>query len=271
MTQPKLLSSLHIYPIKSCGAISLQEVSIGRMGPAFDRRWMVVDTTGRFLSLRNTPRMIFIETALENGDLVIRIPQHPVYRIALEEAGKGIVREVSVWKDTCLSVDQGDTIATALSQFLDVECRLVFMPDTTHRYVNPEYAVTAQDTVGFADAYPALLIAEASLDELNSRLEQPVSMNRFRPNFVVGGCQPFEEDRWKAIRIGPVHFQVVKLCSRCIAITVDATTGEKGLEPMQTLTQYRMQDKKIMFGVNLVQTSHGDIRVGDCVEVLEKA
>lgn len=269
MSTKAIISSLHVYPIKSCLGVSPQQVVVGSRGPDLDRRWMIVDATGRFMSIRSTPKMIFIKTDWDGDNLHVRIPGQIEHKISLKAAGSGKLHEVTVWNDTCLAVDQGDSIANALSQFLQTDCRLVFMPDTTHRLVKAEYAVQPTDVVGFADAYPFLLISEASLEELNSRLEQPIPMNRFRPNFVVSGCKPFEEDTWKSIQIGEVSFEMVKLCSRCVAITVDQATGEKNPEPMKTLIDYRMQDKKVMFGVNLVQTSLGKIRIGDEVEILK--
>jgi uncharacterized protein YcbX len=147
--------------------------------------------------------------------------------------------------------------------------RLVFMPDASRRQVNQNYAPSPDDVVGFADGYPFLLISEASLKDLNQRLNAPVPMNRFRPNLVISGCLPYEEDTWKWIRIGEVRFKVAKPCARCIVTTVDQSTGEKGVEPFQTLAAYRKQEKGIMFGQNLIHTTQGVLSIGQTVEVLE--
>lgn len=262
----KTIVSLHFYPIKGCKGIDLQRAKVGPMGPEMDRRWMIVDSNGRFISQRQEPLMALIGAKVENKHLALQIPNWPELRIAILD--KGSRREVSIWDDVCFAIDQGDEIAGLLSRFLGRECRLVFMPDSTHRPVNPKYA-GPESQVGFADRFSFLLISEASLQDLNRRLERPVPMNRFRPNLVISGCQPFEEDMWKRIRIGEIHFKIAKPCSRCTVTTVDQSTGQKGEEPLKTLAGYRKQEKGIMFGQNLVHGNQGVLSIGDALEILE--
>jgi hypothetical protein len=145
------------------------------------------------------------------------------------------------------------------------------MPEEAKRTVNPFYAVRRfEDTVSFADGYPFMVIGQASLDDLNSKLETPVPMNRFRPNFVVAGSEPFAEDTWKKIRIGDTEFHVVKPSERCVITTVDQASGEKGKEPLKTLNTYRNKKGKVLFGQNLIaEKAGGTLRIGDPIEVLE--
>ena len=138
------------------------------------------------------------------------------------------------------------------------------MPDKTERAVDPLYAGAA-DRVGFADGFPFLLLSEASLDDLNARLDSPLPVNRFRPNIVVAGCVPYEEDRWRRVRVGGVGFRVVKPCSRCAVSIVDQETGGKGEEPPRTLASYRKVGGKVLFGQNAIPDGSGRLRVGDAV------
>jgi uncharacterized protein YcbX len=176
---------------------------------------------------------------------------------------------VEVWGDECKAIPASPAAHEWMSQYLGMDCRVVYMPEDSIRLVNPKYAIAPTDHVSFADGFPFLLISQASLDDLNQRLETPLPMNRFRPNFVVSGCTSFAEDTWKRIRIGTMEFHLVKPCARCIVTTVDQQTADRGQEPLRTLAQYRMQDGKILFGQNLVAVGVGQVSVGDAVEVLE--
>lgn len=260
------LTGLNIYPVKSLKGLSIKMMEIGKKGPMFDRRWMVVDEQGLFLTQRKWPKMALIETALDRDHLYLSFPDGCKVSLPFTEKGKKIA--VEVWKDRCDAIDQGDEAAAALSSFLEVSCRLVYLPESSHRLVNRDYTVTEEDEVGFADGFPFLLISEASLAELNGRLTTPVCMDRFRPNLVISGCPPFEEDRMRRIRIGTVEFELVKPCSRCIVTTIDQATGEKGIEPLQTLSTYRKKEKGIMFGQNLIHRNLGILKLGDPVEVI---
>lgn len=265
-----MLSSLHIYPVKSLKGLSLQEIHTTPKGPGMDRRWMVVDRDGRYLTQRIHPKMALIAVNYENNVLTIIIPGcSPITLVNFEQGSK---RSVTVWKDTLEAVDQGDHIAEVLSTFLSVSCRLVFMPDSVFRRVDQDYSSNPLDDVSFADGFPFLLTTEASLDDLNLRLSSKVLMNRFRPNLVIAGCEPFEEDNWKTIKIGTCVFKAIKPCARCRIITVDPDMGiadPKG-EPLVTLSTYRKREARIIFGQNLVQTEGSALRVGDPVQILEK-
>lgn len=265
------LSELNIYPVKSLKGTSLTEAVVENRGLKYDRRWMVVTPDGQFLTQREFPVMatILVEAAdaflklSVNGDSISTYP-FPVSTRTLD---------VTIWKDTGLRAAEYDADVNGwLSTKLGTDCKLVAMPSETHRFVDPEYATDPFDVVSFADGYPFLLIGEGSLADLNSRLEEPVPMTRFRPNFVVKGSEPFEEDTWKRIRIGETEFHVVKPCARCVMTTVDQVTGEKnGKEPLKTLSDYRSRDNKVLFGQNLIaERAGGTVRVGDEVKVVER-
>jgi hypothetical protein len=175
---------------------------------------------------------------------------------------------VKVWDDVVQAISAGDESKIWFSEFLGSPCQLVFMPEESKRPIEPGYAQNG-DIVSFADAFPLLLISQSSLDDLNSRLEKPVPMNRFRPNIVVKGCSPFDEDNWKRINIGGLVLRLAKACSRCVTTTVDQETGIQGKEPLATLSQYRKIDGEVHFGQNAVPESSGTLCIGDSVEIIE--
>lgn len=265
------LSEINIYPVKSLKGSSVAEARVERRGLEFDRRWLVVDSAGRFLSQREHPSMATVSTTIENGLLVL---SHGEKSVAVSE-DQGLPIDVTVWDDVCEASVCSEEAGELLSSVLGVDCRLVLMPESTHRAVDRDYAVRPDDHVSFADAFPFLLIGLASLEDLNRRLDQPVPMDRFRPNLVVDGAAAFAEDGWKRIRIGEAEFEVVKPCSRCVMTTIDQRSGEKtGVEPLRTLASYRTVErngaKKILFGQNLISPSAGStIRVGDIVEIID--
>jgi len=186
----------------------------------------------------------------------------------------GEFRSAKIWSSSVRSELYPQEVNDWFSEAVGTECRLVAMPEGAHRAVNPFYAVRRfKDSVSFADGYPFMLIGQASLDDLNSRLTEPVPMDRFRPNLVVEGTEPFAEDKWKVIRIGSTVFHVVKPCERCIMPTIDQAKGERsGSEPLRTLSVYRNIKGKVLFGQNLIAENAGEtIRIGDEVEILERA
>lgn len=261
------LTGLHIYPLKSAAGISLPAARVDDRGLLGDRRWMVVDLEGSFLTQRTQPRLALVTARPAVGELLLSAPGMPPLAVAVPAPDVQAV-EVRVWDDTCAAAPAGNNASVWLSTFLGVDCALVYMPDATVRAVPPRGSAPPS-RVGFADAYPALLLSEASLADLNARLARPVPMDRFRPNLVVAGCAPYAEDGWRRIRIGGVLFHVVKPCSRCTITTVDQATGERGQEPLATLARYRRDGNQVLFGQNLVHEGIGELRVGDAVEVLE--
>jgi uncharacterized protein YcbX len=233
---------------------------------------MLVDTSNQFLTQREFPVMARIEIKID-GDQVTaafdgRETEMPL-AIATDE-----FHTVRIFNSTVRSQFYPAEVDRFFSDILGVDCRLVTMPEGAHRAVNPVYAVRRfKDEVSFADGYPFMLLGEASVEDLNTRLAKPVPMNRFRPNFVVSGSDAFAEDKWTVIKIGPTVFHVVKPCERCVITTVDQVTGEKtGKEPLRTLSIYRTVKGGALFGRYLIAENPGGIvKVGDKIEVLERA
>ncbi len=261
------VSELAIYPVKSLRQIKLEKVKIDPFGFHFDRRWMVVDEDGQMLTQRKKSRMCLIQPELlKGGQLRFQATGMPDLEVDCSSSSSS--RRVKVWEDQCMALDCGDEAAAWLTQFLDIKCRLVFFPENEFRQVDPRFAKTGERTA-FSDGFPILLISQASLDDLNRRLSKPVAMRRFRPNLVVSGCEPFAEDDWKTIRIGDIHFRIVKPCSRCIIPNIDPDTAEKSAEPTRTLSQFRRRENKIFFGQNVIADSQGEIKTGMPVEIIE--
>jgi uncharacterized protein len=260
------ISGLYVYPIKGAAGIAVQAAPLDAFGIRHDRRWMIVDAGGAFITQRNHPALALLRTALEPDALVLRSPAAGELRLPLAPVG-GTARRARVWNDEVVAVDAGDEAADFVAAHLGLEVRLLYMPDTTLRQVNLEHGRPG-DRVSFADAFPLLLITQASLDELNRRLAQPVAMLRFRPNVVVSGALPHDEDRWRSLRIGGIECDVVKPCARCSVPTIDPATGIAGKEPLRTLAGYRRQDGHVWFGQNVLHRGPGELRTGAPVEVL---
>lgn len=263
------LSEINIYPIKSLKGISLTEAKIEARGLSFDRRWMLVDEHNKFITQREFPKMATLKVEIHSDHLRVLNGRDKV-DVPFEAYGDAKAR-VTVWGSTVKADVYQPVVSHWFSERLGLKCKLVRMPETTNRIVNPVYAVRKyEDTVSFADGYPFLLIGQASLDDLNSRLAEALPMNRFRPNFVVEGAEPFAEDNWKKIRIGETVFYVVKPCERCIIPTIDQVKGIKGKEPLTTLNTYRNFKGKVLFGQNLIaEKPDATIRIGDEVEIIE--
>jgi hypothetical protein len=211
--------------------------------------------------------MTLIGQRIEGNALILHAPGRHELRLPLApDTGEWI--DVRIWDEDCKAQHCGEPADTWLSKFLELPCRLVFMPDSLARRVDPEYAAQS-DLTAFSDGFPLLLLSDASLAELNGRLDVPVPMQRFRPNLVVSGCAAFADDAWKRLRIGELTFRVVKPCSRCIITTIDPATAERGEEPLRTLSGYRRQGNKVYFGQNLLHDGSGTLALGMRVEVLE--
>lgn len=259
------LAKMFIYPIKSCAGIEVSRAKLDRFGLQWDRRWMLVDSQGRFITQRSQPMMSQLRPALKDDHLEVRFTGPGVelepLRLSLEP-DVGDTQEVVVWQDQVPAVAVGEEADRWFSQALGQSCRLVFMSEATHRYVDPDYA-REQETVSFADGFPILLTAEASLAQLNGYLSRPIGMERFRPNLVVAGSEAFAEDQWQRIQIGEMGFQVAKPCSRCAVPGIDPETGEKDGEILKVLSQHRRGgDRKVYFGQNLTYSGEGELCVG---------
>lgn len=286
------LSGLFVYPVKSLRGFAVTEAAVDELGIVGDRRFLVIDGDGRFLTQRTAPRMARIDARLAADSLVLSAEGAGQVAVPLRSTATSQIRTTSVWRSHGLLVDDcGDESAAWLTQAVGSSCRLVRIGASFRRPVlqKPRYAVgvtpaapdliegrvVTADRVNFADGYPFMAVGEASLAELNARLrgrgEAPVPMDRFRPNLVIAGTDAFAEDSWQRVRIGGIEMRGAGPCARCIVTTTDQHTGERGVEPLRTLAAYRRDaddPSNVNFGQNLIhETKTGVLRIGDPVVV----
>jgi uncharacterized protein YcbX len=267
------LSALYLHPLKSSAALPVEALEIEPRGPRFDRRWLVVDADGRFVTARAVAELVLVRAEPLGAGLRLSAPGMPSLDVAspLVDAPR---QSVTVWKDTIDAPCAAPAADAWLSAVLQREVRLVHMDDAARRAVDPAYGREG-DEVSFADGYPLLVISQAALDGLNARLAEaghpPVTMNHFRPNLVVDGVDAHAEDGWRRVRIGGIDFDAVKPCSRCVFTTVDPALGRRrdDGQPLETLKDYRRTPAGITFGMNLIARGTGTLRMGDTVEVLD--
>ena len=259
-----MVSALYIYPIKSCRGIRVDEWAVAERGFVADRRWMIVDAAGKFVTQRETPALALVAITLAGDSMRLTAPGLPEF-VLPRSFDEGAERAVRIWGDS--SEARVHPAGSAwFSSYLGRAHELVYMPEQHRRAVDRARAAPG-DIVGFADAYPFLLISEASLADLNGRLAAPVSVSRFRPNIVIKGTEPYAEDGYARVRMGEITFRGPKRCDRCVMTTIDPDTGLLGKEPLRTLATYRLEDRKVWFGMNLIHDNLGVLRVGDGVEV----
>jgi uncharacterized protein len=266
------VSELYIYPIKSLGGIQLNEVQLTDRGFQHDRRWMLVDANNRFLTQREQANMALLQTALVSNGIEVYYKKKPAEKITIPflfDPKEKIT--VTVFADRCEAVTINDEIDEWFSRYLQIPCKLVYMPDGSLRKVDSHYAKKESDITAFSDGYPVLMLSKESLTELNSRLPEALPMNRFRPNLVIEEVKAFEEDGMEHFTINEIDFYGVKLCARCVITTINQQTIEKGKEPLKTLATYRMKNNKIYFGQNVIAATAGKIKIGDTITIQKKA
>jgi uncharacterized protein YcbX len=268
---PLRLARIRAYPLKGAGGFDLSEARLDSLGIPGDRRWMLVKETGHFLSQRTHPRLALlrVEPGKDSGDPLgfqVSVPGREPFVLAPEDAG-GVWREARLHGEGVkgLEVSEG---TDWFSDFLGEPCRLLFFPLDAHRPVDPTFA--AGHRTGFSDGYPLHLTTVESLVDLNQRLPDPVDMLRFRPNLVITGGTPWEEDRWRVLEVASVRLHLVKPCARCTVTTVDQGSGQGGKEPLRSLGGFRGWEGKAYFGQNVVFEGAGSFRVGETVRILEK-
>lgn len=253
------LASIHIYPIKSLGGFAVEEARTTDRGFEHDRRWMLVDPEGRFITQREQPAMALLRcTERPAGFRVTDARTGGFIDLPWEYHGTRDI-ESTVFNDRVRVVEGEQRWSAWFSAMVGSECRIVYMPDDSHRQLDRQYA---EGINSLSDGFPYLIISQASLDDLNARLESAVPMNRFRPNLVIAGGEAFQEDAWKQVSIGGVKFDLVKTCGRCVITTTDQQTGERSKEPLRTLASYRTVGSRALFGMNAVCASGRIVRVG---------
>jgi uncharacterized protein len=267
------LSEIYIYPVKSLGGIRLEKAEITDRGLQYDRRWMLIDENNRFISQREYPQLALFSVEIQNNDLVITDRKSgktlTVSNSPIQPNTPSI--NVTVWDDEVEAWEVSKIANDFFTEALGMPVRLVYMHEESHRKTDANYSLKGDEITSFSDGYPILIIGQTSLDDLNNRLEEPITINRFRPNFVFTGGTEFEEEEWHEFTVGGIRFFGVKPCARCVMTTIDPFTGEKkGKEPLLTLNRYRKAGNKILFGQNVLISQLGKISVGDEIEVISR-
>lgn len=288
------ISEINIYPIKSLKGIPLENSLVEKRGLRYDRRWMLTDRAGMFFTQREVPKMAAVTVKVESGGLKVSAEGFGELSIP-HEPDSAERQTVTVWDSLVQGLAYRGAVNEWFSDVLSRDCQLVLMPETSERHVSKQFD-TGKDIVSFADGYPLLVIGESSVEELNRRILEtktdegresfvPYPMNRFRPNLVVKGSEPFAEDAWRTIRVGEAVFRVAKPCARCVMTTVDQDRGEfAGKDPLKTMATFRLAKQVfpetyekygqsatgVLFGENLIPENPGvSVRIGDNVEIIE--
>ncbi|MEU6931349.1 MOSC N-terminal beta barrel domain-containing protein [Streptomyces sp. NPDC046385] len=273
-----VLRSVHVHPVKALRGFSPARAEVEPWGLAGDRRWTVVDTTGKVVTQRQHARLALASAALlPDGGVTLSAPGADTLTVEVPKPRREADTITTEIFGTLVEAVPADPAADAwFSAYLDSEVRLVHMDDPARRRpVDPEVALPGE-TVSFADGFPLLATTTSSLDALNSLIAQgdhadegPLPMNRFRPNVVIDGTAPWAEDGWRRLAIGEVTFRVAKSCGRCVVTTTDQETAERGKEPLRTLARHRRDGSRLIFGQNLIPERRGVIKAGDPVEILD--
>jgi uncharacterized protein len=261
------LTEIHIYPVKSLGGISLSEARLSSKGLDMDRRWMLVSEGGKFLTQRNLPQLALFRTHLHDSHLTISLGEDKA--VVPLGPGQGPLTTTEVWGTPVKVREVHAEISQWFSRHLGMNCVFTVFPEEQHRPINPTWQKHHEE-VSLADGYPYLVIGEASLNDLNSRLAHPIPMNRFRPNLVFTGGSPYEEDEWFEFTIGTAQFRGLKPCGRCQVPGINQETGEKSDEPLRTLSKYRRAENEVNFGLHAVGAVEGKVRVGDEIQILSR-
>ncbi|MEU7088768.1 MOSC domain-containing protein [Streptomyces achromogenes] len=272
-----VVQSIHVHPVKALRGLSPRTAVVEPWGLAGDRRWTLIDDGGKVVTQRESPRLALAAAEpLAGGGIRLSAPGRPPLTVEVPEPSGTVL--VDVFRTKVEAVPAAAAAHAWCSAYLGTEVRLVHMDDpAVRRPVDPEYALPGE-TVSFADGFPLLVTTAASLEALNSAIadgphahEGPLPMNRFRPNLVVAGTEPWAEDDWIRISVGDVVFRATKPSARCVVTTTDQDTAARGREPLFTLARHRRRDGKVLFGLNLVPVTPGTVGVGDPVRVLERA
>lgn len=247
------------------GGISLSSSPVKAKGLQYDRRYMLVDAQGVFMSQRKVPKLALFKLSMTTNGFLVTFNTDSITLPFIPKPW-GNSREVTIWEDHVMVFGISDRVDKWFSERLAIDCKLVYFPEENTRAVDRHYALN-EEQVGLADGYPFLIIGQSSLDVLNSQLIEPMPMNRFRPNFVFAGGAPFEEDAWKNFTIGKNRFRGLKPCSRCVLTTVNQDTAQQGIEPLHTLSKFRKNGNSVQFGINLVAVDLFEVKVGEKIQI----
>lgn len=261
---------LFVHPVKSARAIAKTRARLTTTGFEWDRHWMAASADGVFMSQRTQPKLALVETEIGDDSLTLRAPGLEPLIVPLQPVGS--TKAAEVWKNAITALDQGDGSARWITQAIGVEARLLRVSPVLDRRASVEYAGPAPAPVVFTDGFPLLVVNMASLHELNSRMPEPVSIERFRPNIVLEGLEPFAEDRVAALEFGAVTLRLVKPCTRCVITSTDQRTGQLSTNPLPVLRKFRFNRELmgVTFGENtVIAAGVGEsLAVGDTCNVI---
>ncbi|MDH5366614.1 MAG: MOSC N-terminal beta barrel domain-containing protein [Cyclobacteriaceae bacterium] len=256
------IETLYVYPIKSLQGIKVRQATVLEKGFEHDRRWMLVDEYGVFITQRKHPVLSKINVALNINNIVVSCTDTDKISVPLE-LQSGELMKVTVWGSTVNAIKASDKINNWFSDAIGLKCSLVFMPNDASRLISNENKAN----VSFADGYPYLILGQSSMNDLNRRMKAPLPIQRFRPNIVFSDGLPYEEDLWGKFTVGEINFLGINPCVRCVFTTIDQETGESGKEPLKTLSTYRDYGNGVVFGLNTIAKSYGEIKVGDTIVI----
>jgi uncharacterized protein YcbX len=263
-----MVTHLFIYPIKSLGAVSLIEADVENEGLRGDRRFMLVDGAGKFITQRTRPELTrFVLRASENGFLV-RDSVTGSEKELRREPSLGSWIPVEIWEDQLLAQEVSDGWSAWFTKALSEEVKLVRMSEAEPRVMKEKYQTAMAKNTSFADSLPILLVSSASYDLVDQRLQEPVDRLRFRPNIIVDAIEPFVEDTWAEIKLGDVSLSGAKPCARCPLVNVDPLSGKSDKRTLKTLASFRTLNHKVYFGQQFVPISQGKVRVGTPVQII---
>lgn len=264
MPQP-VLSEIFIYPVKSLAGIKVSSWTVNEKGLLHDRKWMLIDSNNQFLSQRRLPKMALIKTQLTDCELILSTSTSGSISLPLYP-DEGDDCNITIWNDHCTAKTTTRLADQWLTDFLDMDCRLVYQPNDVVRPVDPDYAL-ATDKVNFSDGFPFLILSKASMFSLNQSMELQLPIQRFRPNLVISNCESYAEDSWREITINDIGFRLPKPCSRCSVPTIDTETAQTNKEPLTTLNRLRKWNKHVYFGQNALHNTQGELSTGNIVVI----
>ncbi len=258
------ITGIFYYPVKSCRGIAASSVEIVERGIKNDRNWVVASAEGKALTQRELVPMSQIEATVDSaGILTLKAPDRAPLTVAHGNGNGSNGTRVDVWGNQCAGVDEGDDAANWLGSYLGTTCRLVRVAEDNDRQCAVPLPDGSPVRLTFVDGVSFLVISQESLDDLNDRLPEPVTIKRFRPNIVISGFEPYSEDNFTSLKIGELTFHKLQPCERCVITTIDPESGEKGVEPLKTLNTYRRVEKSVIFGAYYLHSQPGKISVGD--------
>lgn len=260
-----VLAEIYIYPVKSLAGIKVSNWQVNKKGLLHDRKWVLIDSKNRFLSQRHMPKMALIKTQLSDNKLILSTATSGTISLPLNPIN-GNDCTLEIWNQQCAAKTTQKEVNDWLSNFLAIECQLVYQPDEVIRSVDPKYAL-ASDQINFPDGFPFLITSKASLDSLNQAMGLQLPMLRFRPNLVISQCHSYAEDSWRELTINQIDFRLPKPCSRCSIPTIDTETGETNKEPLSTLNRLRKWNKRVYFGQNALHSHTGTLATGNIVYI----